>query len=53
MVKQVLDLLIYFPDLEEDEIPDRTFMWTILCTLKEEACKTLIKLSQREKKQKV
>ena len=51
MVKQVPDLLTYFPDLEEDELPDRTFMWTILCTLKEEACKTLIS-EAREKRSK-
>ena len=51
MVKQVPDLLTYFPDLEEDEVPDRSFMWTILCTLKEETCKTLID-EAREKRSK-
>ena len=32
----------YFPDLDANELPDRTFMWTILSTLRHEACEKLI-----------
>ena len=51
MIKQVPDLQTHFSDLEEDAVPDRTFMWTILCTIKVETCKTLID-ETREKRSK-
>ena len=41
-VKQITDLLSYFPDLEVNELPDRDFMWSILTTLREEGVKKLI-----------
>ena len=33
-VKEVPELLKYFPDLEKDEVLDRTFLWTVLSTLR-------------------
>ena len=32
----------YFPDLQEGEYPDRAFLWGILGTLRNDACKKLI-----------
>ena len=36
----------YFPDIEEGQLPDRSFMWTILSTLRGEACKKLIETAR-------
>ena len=33
-VKEIPELLKYFPDLEDDELPDRSFLWGILLTKK-------------------
>ena len=41
-VKEVPELLQYFPNLEKDELPDRFFMWTILYTLRYDQWKQLI-----------
>ena len=42
-IKEVPELLQYFPILEKDELPDRSFMWTILSTLRYDEWKQLIK----------
>ena len=39
MAKQVPDLLTHFPDLEEDEVPDHTFLWIFLCIQTERRAK--------------
>ena len=41
-IKEVPELLQYFPNLEKDELPDRYFMWTILSTLRYDEWKQLI-----------
>ena len=41
-VKDVPELLQYFPDVQKDELPNRSFMWMILSTLKPDECKQLI-----------
>ena len=41
-VKNLPDVKDYFPDLKENELPDREFMWNILHTLKPRSTKTLI-----------
>ena len=41
-VKQIPDLLSYYPDLEVNELTDKDFMWSILTTLREEGVKKLI-----------
>ena len=42
-VEQVLDLMKYFPNLENNELPDSDFMWTILSTLRKDEVKKLVK----------
>ena len=42
LVKDVPELVQYFPDFEDDELPDRSFMWTVLSTLRYSQCKQLI-----------
>jgi hypothetical protein len=41
-VKEVPELLIYFPDFKETEIPDHSFLWGILGTLRQKACQDLL-----------
>ena len=41
-VKEVSELLSYFPNLQDGELLDREFMWTILSTLREDTIKELI-----------
>ena len=41
-IKEIPELLQYFPNLEKDELPDRSFMWTILSTLRYDEWKQLI-----------
>ena len=41
-MKEESELMKYFPDIEEGQLPNRLFMKTILSTLRGEACKKLI-----------
>ena len=36
-VKEVPDLVKYFPSLNQNELPDRAFLWGVLGTLRREA----------------
>ena len=45
IVLEVLGLMIYSPDLEQNEFPDLTFMWIILFTFIEDAVKYLIEVA--------
>ena len=36
------ELMLYFPDLEANELPDSDFMWSVLATLREDEIKKLI-----------
>ena len=49
LVREVPELMIYFPDLEQNELPDRTFMWTILSTFREDAVKSLIEEARKSR----
>ena len=46
LVKAEPELMKYFPDIEDDKLPDRWFMWTILSTLRGDACKKLIETAR-------
>ena len=48
-VKQVQDFMKYFPNLEDNELPDRNFMWTILSTLREDEVKKLVKDARKNR----
>ena len=41
-IKEVPELLKYFPNWDNDELPDRSFLWTILSTLRHDEWKLLI-----------
>ena len=41
-IKEVPELLKYFPNWDKDELPDRFFMWTILSKLRHDKWKQLI-----------
>ena len=45
-VKEIQDLLQYFPDLSSSTFPNRTYLFTILSTLKGEELNKLIKKSR-------
>ena len=42
LVLGVLVLMIYLQNFEQNELPDHTFMWTILSTFREDIVKYLI-----------
>ena len=48
-VKEVPELQSYFPDLQDGELPDREFMWTILSNLKEDTVKELIRDARKKR----
>ena len=41
--------MVYFPDFQEGELPDREFMWTILSTLREDAVKEIIRDARKKR----
>ena len=42
LVRQVPELTIYFPTFKDKELPDRSFLWGVLGTLKRDACEQLL-----------
>ena len=42
LVKENSDLLLYFPDLKETQLPEKEFLYGVLCTLMPEAIRELI-----------
>ena len=46
-IKEIPELLEYFPDIEEGDIPDRSFMWGILGTLRREAWGALLENARK------
>ena len=49
LVKEVLDLVEYFPELSEGELPDRSFLWGVLGTLRNEAWQELFQNSRKSR----
>ena len=45
-MKEEPELMKYFSDIEEDHLPDRLFIRTILSTLRGEGCKKLIEYTR-------
>ena len=43
------ELMLYFPDLEANELPDRDFMWSVLATLREDEVKKLISEARKNR----
>ena len=48
-VKEEPELIKYFHDIYKGQLTDRSFMWTILSTLRTEACRTLIETKRNER----
>ena len=42
LVKEIDDLMLYFPDYGDKQYPDRKFMYSILGTLRFEQLKTMV-----------
>ena len=42
----------YFPDLNQNELPDRSFLWTILGTLRTKECKQLLEDARKKRSNK-
>ena len=40
--KELPDLVAYFPDMNDNELPDRAFLWGVLGTLRTDAWKKLL-----------
>ena len=47
LVKEWPDLLEYFPNFEETEHPDRSFMWAVLSSMRPDACKQLLENARK------
>ena len=45
--KEVPDLMSYFPDFQANEVPDRSFMWSVVRTLRPETCKELLEKARK------
>ena len=41
-IKEVPELNIYFPDLKENELPERKYTWSVISTLKPDVVKKLL-----------
>ena len=50
-VREVEDLVEYFPSLEENELPDRAYMWTVFSTKRTEVCKSLVENARAARNQ--
>ena len=46
-VKEVAELLQYFPDINDKELPDQAYMWTVLSTLKMDEWNKLIEEARK------
>ena len=42
LVKEIDDLLEYFPDMKENELPERDYLWWVISTLKYDETKKLV-----------
>ena len=50
-VKEIPDLLAYFPDYQDKELPEREFLFTIISTLHPDATKHLIQEARLKRAQ--
>ena len=41
-IKEVPELNIYFPDLKENELPERKYTWSVISTLKPDVVKKVV-----------
>ena len=48
-MKETEYLVQYFPTYEEGSLPERSFLWGILCTLRKEAWKALLKEARNKR----
>ena len=46
-IKDVPDLVEFFPNLKQNELPDRAFMWDILGTKRREAWQSLLEEARK------
>ena len=46
LIKVNDEIMEYFPEYEDNQLPERTFMFTILCTLKGDTMKNTIKTAR-------
>ena len=49
LIKDVNDLMIYFPDYELKQLPDRQFMYSILGTFRTEELKIMIEGARKKR----
>ena len=48
-IKGADDLYEYFPDYNQNQLPDRSFMYTILATFRYEQLKTMVENSRKNR----
>ena len=45
--KKVPELLKYFPEPAKDDLPDRTYLWTVLSNLRPDGWKTMLEQARK------
>lgn len=48
-IKEVDELVEYFPDMKEGELPERHFLWSIVCTKRKEETEELVKQARAQR----
>ena len=46
-VKEIPELLLYFPDFEYNELPDKAYLWGVLGAIREDGWKQLISQARK------
>ena len=46
-IKELPDVLEYFPEIGDDELPDRSFMWGVIRTLRREDWQTMLENARK------
>lgn len=49
MVKESEDLVMYFPDMVGDQLPERSFLFSILTSLRPQELKSLVEDARRNR----
>ena len=49
MIKEVADIMIYFPDYSDKQMPDRDYMYSILATTRYEKLKDIVDNSRKQR----
>ena len=49
-VKEISEIIQYFPEMKEKELPERDYMWVIISTINPEATMKIVKDARKNRK---